>query len=158
MVITKSYIKWLALFFAIMTVSCADRVVFEERLEMDIRGWHKDEPASFTVEIADTSQILDMGLTFNHTDGYPYSNLWLFLTIKGPDQVQITDTLELFLAEPSGRWLGRRKKGNYEISALYRHEIKMAHPGEYQFSVVHGMRRELLPHLKSVEFWVQSSR
>jgi gliding motility-associated lipoprotein GldH len=137
---------------------CNSGVAYNETVEFSSEGWHKDNSTVFTAEITDTTKVFDIGLTFKHNDDYPYSNLWLFLTVTGPGELNVRDTLELFLAEPDGRWLGRKRGGSLEISALYQHDVKMAQPGAYTFRVVHGMRRALLPDIESVEFWIQSGK
>ena len=141
----------------LMLAGCGSGVLFDETVSFDARGWHKDEPVLFRVDINDTTQVLDVGFTFRHNEDYPYSNLWLFLTVEGPDDLNVRDTLELYLARPDGRWLGRKRGEAIEVSALYQHYVKMAQPGEYRFSIVHGMRREVLPNINSIEFWLQNA-
>jgi gliding motility-associated lipoprotein GldH len=137
--------------------ACQSSVVFDEVVELGESGWHKDHKALFQVEVADTSQVLDVGMTFRHTDDYPYSNLWLFVDMQGEDGLMIKDTLEFFLSETDGRWLGHKKGDVFEVSALYKHAVKMSHPGSYTFEISQGMRREVLPHITSVEFWMQKT-
>ena len=144
-------------FFVAGMTSCQSSVVFDEVVELGENGWHKDDKAMFQVDVKDTSQLLDVGMTFRHTDDYPYSNLWLFVDMKGENGLLINDTLEFFLSEIDGRWLGNKKGDLYEVSALYKHAVKMAHPGSYSFEISQGMRREVLPHIESVEFWMQKA-
>ncbi len=136
---------------------CRNKMLYEGMHEFGSEGWHLSDTAYFDVNLADTSQVLDMGFTFRHSDRYPYSNLWLFLSIESPEGIHIKDTLDLFLAQPNGKWLGHRKHKAYEISSLYRYQTKMAQAGNYKFSVVHGMRREILPAIERIEFWIQTS-
>jgi gliding motility-associated lipoprotein GldH len=135
--------------------SCATDVVFTETKTFSENGWHKNDTAKYVVSITDTTQVLDIGFSFIHTNDYNYSNLWLFLTVLGPDEFSGRDTLELFIAQPDGRWYGKSSGGGYEVSALYKHGIKMSKPGKYEFSVIQGMRRDVLPDIESMEFWVQ---
>lgn len=145
----------LAIFLIAIFSGCGSGVVYDETVDFDAAGWHKDNPAIFNVNITDTAKVMDVGFTFRHNEGYPYSNLWLFLTVEGPGSLSVRDTLELYLARPDGSWLGRKRGDVLEISALYQHDVKMAQPGEYRFTVIQGMRRDLLPNISSVEFWIQ---
>nr|WP_062121868.1 gliding motility lipoprotein GldH [Geofilum rubicundum] len=97
------------LVMAVFTFSCQSSVVFDEVFELGEQGWHKDQKAVFQVEISDTSQVLDVGMTFRHSDDYPYSNIWLFVDMEGDKGVLVKDTLEFFLSETDGRWLGKRE-------------------------------------------------
>ncbi len=137
--------------------SCQSSVVFDEVVELGETGWHMDHKAVFQVDVIDTSRVLDVGMTFRHTDDYPYSNLWLFVDMQSENGLSIKDTLEFFLSETNGRWLGNKKGDGYEVSALYKHAVKMSHPGSYRFEISQGMRRDVLPHITSVEFWIQNS-
>src|SRR5690606_31465346 len=127
-------------------------------VELGESGWSKDHKAVFQVDVTDSSQVLDVGMTFRHTDDYPYSNLWLFVDMQGENGLLIKDTLEFFLSETDGRWLGHKKGESYEVSALYRHAVKMSHVGSYRFEISHAMRRDVLPHITSVEFWMQNAQ
>jgi gliding motility-associated lipoprotein GldH len=132
-------------------------VVYTQVVELGENGWHKDFKAKFQVEIKDTSQVMDVGMTFCHTDDYPYSNLWLFVDMKGENGLMIKDTLEFFLSETDGRWLGHKEGDVYEVSALYKHAVKLTHPGTYSFEISQGMRRDVLPQIRSIEFWMQKA-
>jgi recombination protein RecA len=41
-----------------------------------------------------------------HASHYPYANLYLFITIKFPNEKIAKDTLECVFADPSGKWKG----------------------------------------------------
>jgi gliding motility-associated lipoprotein GldH len=142
---------------AALTFSCQSSVVFDEVHELGEKGWHKNQKAVFQVDISDTSQVLDVGMTFLHTDDYPYSNIWLFVDMEGEKGISVKDTLEFFLSETDGRWLGKKKGDFFEVSALYQHAVKLSHPGSYRFEISHGMRRDVLPYVASVEFWMQNA-
>lgn len=49
----------------------------------------------------------DVVLTVRHTAGYPYSNIWLELTMDATDSTARRDTFNIRLADVYGRWLGK---------------------------------------------------
>ncbi len=151
------YIFLIVAFLFFMS-ACTNRIIFEERVQMQEEKWDKDEPAVFAVLHQDTSQVVDVGMTFKHTDEYAFSNLWVFLEVNGPEGLVQRDTLEMFLAHVDGRWLGEKKSKSYEISALYQHGVKLSKPGNYSFSVIQGMRRNQLEGIQEISFWIQKSK
>ncbi len=62
--------------------------------------WNTDTVVNFTFPINDTTKYYDISLKIRHTVYYEYQNLFLFL-----DNLS-QDTVEIMLAEKSGKWLG----------------------------------------------------
>jgi len=141
--------------FLTIVISCQSPVIFDEVVEFGENGWHKEEVAEFNVDIKDTSLIMDVGMTFLHGEDYPYSNLWLFIDMEYEDSLMAKDTIEFFMSEVSGKWLGDKQGNGYEFSILYQHGVKVGKPGNYNFKITQGMRHEVLPNIESVEFWMQ---
>ena len=141
------------LFILLVTVfSCNSNVLFEEHIVFDY-GWHKDSAAVFDVALNDTTLVMDFILTFKHTDNYPYSNLWLFNSIYDFNNTNLqTDTIDLFIASPTGQWFGKKQGGVYNVSTYYRNNVKMAATGNYKFSFRQGMRVNNLEDIKEVTF------
>lgn len=146
---------FIALIFTLLFSACGNKVLYEKSVSLSNNIWDKESPVVFSMEHNDTTSIVDIGMTFKHTDEYAYSNLWLFLEVSGPDGMIRKDTLEMFLAHRDGRWLGKKKSETVEISATYQKGVKFSKPGIYSFSVVQGMRINKLEGIKEVSFWVQ---
>ena len=135
--------------------SCNQSLVYEENREIPGKNWHKDSLVVFAPAIEDTSNVLNFGFSFEHNNDYPYSNLWLFIDVKGPEGHQQTDTMEFFLAEPDGRWLGKGNDDSRTVNWLYKRGVKMRQPGTYSFVVRQGMRRDRLDGVQSLSMWVE---
>lgn len=152
----KRMIDKFFLFFGLaLLLGCAPGLKYEEKIDFGSEGWHKDSVALFDVSVMDTSEVLTIGLTLQHGKKYPFSNVWLFLTVEDESGVAIRDTLEFFVARPNGNWLGKKRDGGYEVSAIYKQGIRMSHSGTYQFSLIQGMRVDLLKEINSLELWIQ---
>lgn len=142
----------------LLSASCGDKLLYTETVVIDEVGWHKDKPVEFDVVISDTLTAVNVGMTFTHSNDYPYANIWLFMEITSDYGLSVVDTLDFFLAEPDGRWLGRKKGGEYVVSALYKHAVTMSRPGNYKFSITQGMRSDILPEIREFEFWISESK
>ncbi len=134
--------------------SCNEVIVFEQKINFDNNQWHKDSLIVFTPEIVDTTKNYSFGVTVQHGKHYEYSNLWLFILMANENNSQIKDTVEMFVAEPDGKWIGKKRGNNFSVTAFYKYNVKLAEPSNLSFSFQQGMRSETLNDIKSFEFWV----
>jgi len=142
----------ISLFF----ISCENNIIYKSSITYE-SGWHKDSTAVFEVIFADTAQVMDFILTFSHRDEYRFCNLWLFTSVENFEyQTLHKDTLELIMSYPDGRWFGKKKGENLEISTYFKHAVKMAHPGKYKFEFQQGMRVDNLEQINKVYFKIIS--
>ena len=74
-----------------------------------------------------------------HTERYPYQNMWLFVDDNG-----YRDTIEFYLADDRGQWLGNKQNGFIEMPVLYEDTKQFADTGRYTLTIRHGMRDSLL--------------
>ncbi|MDG5800486.1 gliding motility lipoprotein GldH [Marinilabiliaceae bacterium ANBcel2] len=146
---------WILMVKCGLIISCSSPVIYEETYEVNESGWLYSDSAAFTFSLSDTSRVLDIGVTLRHSEDYPYRNIWLFLEVDAPGTTGYVDTLELYISDNKGEWLGRKRDGAIEVSALYQHDVKIAEEGDFTWRLVHGMRRELLPGIHSLQLWVQ---
>jgi gliding motility-associated lipoprotein GldH len=75
------------------------------------------------------------------------ANLWCFIQIKDSAQTILRDTLNIKIAEPDGRWLG---KGNSIKTLETPSHIHMLNAGKYTFDIIQGMRTRSLNGIKNV--------
>src|SRR5690554_2424218 len=71
--------SWFLLLLPLLWANCSQGELFREEQSFGAGGWHRDQAAEFEVEVQDTTQLLDIGLTLTHGEDYPYSNLWVFV-------------------------------------------------------------------------------
>lgn len=104
-------------------------------------------PLDTTLHGNDTTLTRPLSLTIAHTNGYPYANLWLEITYRGP-HTAYRDTLNLRLADNYGRWLGQG------IGTTYQHtytitpaaNLDLRHP----IDIRHIMRLDTLRGLDAI--------
>lgn len=146
-----------SIIFCVGISSCDRRKVFEDYRKLNPDGWNKDSVVVFNVPITDTTRNANLYLDIRNKGNYPYSNLWLFLSIKSPDGKQVTDTVEFTLAEPSGRWKGSGLGGLYDNQILYRKSVYFPHKGDYRFSIKQGMRDNVLKGINDIGIRVEKT-
>jgi len=144
-------------FLLVGIVSCDRKRVFESYRELDKKGWNKDSVVVFTVPIVDTIKNQNLYVNIRNKGTYPYSNLWLFLTIGSPDGTARTDTVEFTLAEPSGRWKGSGIGGLHDNQILYKSSIYFPKKGKYKFEIKQGMRDNVLQGIRDIGFRIEKA-
>jgi gliding motility-associated lipoprotein GldH len=85
----------------IMFISCDNITVFEEYKSFENQEWNTDSLVNFDYSITDTISTYKIILNLRHSVDYEYQNLFLFVNSEAS-----RDTIELLLADKSGRWLG----------------------------------------------------
>lgn len=126
----------------IFICSCNQKTVIEDYQQLKHSEWHQDSLLVFEVNVPDSKKVYDFSFNVRNEGHYPYSNLWIFVTIAPPSGKALTDTVELTLANPSGEWLGRGLGDLYDKKYPYKQTIFFPEIGKYTISVRQGMRTQ----------------
>ena len=138
-------IALLSSLLAIGLAGCRTDIVYSAFEDIDMAGWDKDSVCRFSYPIEDTAATYQILLYVRQTEVYPYQNMWLFV---GHDGRQ--DTIEFFLANDRGEWLGNGKNGLIEMPVLYEEAWHYPAAGEHSITLQHGMREDALQGVVSV--------
>lgn len=133
---------WIIIIFIIVIFSCNSKVVSEDYHQLKRSEWPQDSILVFGFDITDSTKIYNLSLNVRNDGRYPYSNLWLFISIMPPSGEELKDTIELALANPDGRWLGSGLGDLYEKKYPYKQNIFFPRKGNYTIKVRQGMRTE----------------
>lgn len=119
--------------------SCRSDIVYSQFSPIPSSKWHIDSVAQFDFSIADVNPDYRVLVYVRHTERYPYQNMWLFVD----DGLQ-RDTLEFYLADDRGQWLGDKKHGFIEMPVLLEENKHFPDTGAYRMTIQHAMRDTLL--------------
>lgn len=131
--------------FLVLVSSCDPGMVFDHFEAVDKRQWNWDDVKKFEVEITDSLQAYNIYANIRHTKDYPKSNIYLFITLKGPLESEIRDTIEIQIAKPNGQWMGTGFGEIKFVRKKFKSDVRFAHPGIYIFEVEQGMRINSIP-------------
>ena len=131
---------FLVILLAGMFTSCRHNIVYSEFISIPSGEWSIDSLPRFDFAIEDNKTSYDIILYVRHTERYPYQNMWLFVQ----DNRQHSDTIEFYLADDRGRWLGDKHHGFIEMPVLYESNYHFPDTGKYCISVQHGLRDSVL--------------
>jgi len=126
-------------------LSCDSRMVYDKFETTEHGKWSWNDVKEFRPEITDTVSMYNIYLQVRHTVDYPMSNLYMFVHVKSPTGQQMTDTVNMVLAVPDGRWLGKGNGNIRELMLLYRKQTRFRIPGTYVFTLEQAMRQSELP-------------
>ena len=130
---------WIGLCTAFFLTNCRRDIVYSQFVSIPSEKWQIDSVAHFEYAITDTHNDYRMLVYVRHTERYPYQNMWLFVG----DSLH-RDTIEFYLADDRGKWLGNKHHGFIEMPVLLEENYHFADTGKYFLTVQHGMRDSIL--------------
>ena len=140
---TKLFAKIVGIITLILSfTSCDKNKVFETYIEVENANWKKENVASFEFAAVDTTTAHNLYINVRNTGMYPYSNLYLFVTMKGPNGGVLKDTVNCVLANNRGKWLGKGIGDLWDLKIPYVGGFKFAQAGNYVVTLEQGMRVE----------------
>lgn len=149
---------WLSLFLLPLLISCGSRDVYNHFITLGEETWHTDSLVHFNFEIEDSTLQYNVLLNIRHTNKYPWQNLWIFINETNPDSIITQDTLMVFLADDFGKWLGTGSSSVFNRPVVYRAKHRFDRSGNYQFSIVHGMRDTTLTGIRNIGLRVEKTK
>jgi gliding motility-associated lipoprotein GldH len=141
----KKVIGTLKIFLAFIvinyTMSCTNNIIYNQYKPIESSQWHKDSIINFTINSADTIAKNNLYVTLRNNKDYEFSNLFLIVGIKFPNNYQIVDTLEYEMTSPEGRFLGSGMTDIKENKLEYKTNVTFSLVGDYDISVQQAMRK-----------------
>jgi len=151
-----------ALFLAVVIVAiasaCGSNAVYDASIDIPQKGWSADSVATFNVTISDTTLVHNIYINLRNTTNYPNSNLFLFIQTHSPSGAVLRDTLECFLANGKGKWLGKGFGALRDNQIPYKRYVRFPEQGEFTFSIQQGMRTHSLKGIASVGIRIEKAK
>ena len=146
------------LFFMFFLSSCDPKRVFEKDEEIKNSIWNKEAKVHFEINISDTISAHNFYVNVRNADGYPYSNIYMFITTVFPDKKFSRDTLECILADESGKWLGSGLGDIWDNQILFKKGVRFPVQGTYRFTLEQAMRVDNLPMIMDVGLRIEKQQ
>lgn len=145
----------LSLFF----YGCVSSPYYQKEYSIQGNGWDNNFSPSFKFDITDTSVPYKMQFLIRHTEAYPFGNIWLIANVKKPGDTVFEKTrVEIPLAEPTGKWLGRGMGEVWEQRmplSLQSNDTLFTTPGTWEIQLEQNMRVNPLPEVLQVGLRVE---
>ena len=140
--------KYIFFLSVILMGACQSPAVFEKYEEQPDEVWNRYHIVEFTADIPDSGQYI-VKLCLRHTTDYEMANLWCFVSTRSHGQEQLSDTVNLKIAEPDGRWLGKGNSIKTLEQPINRNPVTLPQ-GNVIFRIEQGMRMEEMTGVKDV--------
>jgi len=157
--------KILNLFYIIILLSafcfvaCTNDDVFFQYKKIKSTGWNKDSVLSFDFSINNSSIPYNIYVNIRNTSEYSYQNFWLFIkkSVANSDstfEVIQSDTVECYLADERGKWLGSGAGAMYEMPLLIEKNAHLEQK-KYRYELTQGMRNDILQGISDIGLRVE---
>lgn len=141
------------MFFLIGLISaCMPSGRFEQMTSVPGNQWKKEFKPVFEFHIHDTASNYKMYLYFQHTDSYPFSNLWLQMNTTQPDGSKSQTKVEIPLANEEGKWFakGMNEIREHKADLTTNGYLRFKRSGVYKIELNQIMRIDPLPEVMNV--------
>jgi gliding motility-associated lipoprotein GldH len=138
-------------------IACSDNRIFEKNTAISDGIWEVNEKPTFEILVEDTISLYHFFVNIRNTGAYAYSNLFLFLETEYPDGQLSKDTLECFLADAHGKWLGKGSGEIIDNQILFKRNVNFPQPGPYTFRFQQGMRDFKLKEIIDIGLRIEKS-
>lgn len=143
---------------AVLLGSCDRSRVFDKNKDVDQEGWIKEDFVKFEVDIKDSLQPYNVFVNVRNTTEYNYSNIYFFIRTLVPGGQEAADTINCWLAQPDGKWLGSGM-GKYRDSQIpLLINVRFPRAGKYVFELEQAMREEKLKGIAAVGIRVEKAK
>ena len=148
------------LFCLVIMAGCLPSPYFQRVETIPGYNWDYQYKPVFKFNITDTQYTYQSYLIIRHTQAYPFNNIWMLVHIKRPgDTVIHHERVNVLMAEPSGKWLGRGMDEIWEQHLYLKlsDTALIGKPGTYEVSFEQNMRVNPLPEVMNVGLRVERS-
>lgn len=133
-----------------IALSCDRNRFYDRSVSIPGNGWHKDSTALFNVDVKDTVGLYRVLINLRNNNDYLYNNFYLFLNSTLPNGDLARDTIELILADRTGKWLGRGFGRIKDNQVEVRYGLRFPQKGNYTFEIEQAMRDTILAGIVNV--------
>jgi gliding motility-associated lipoprotein GldH len=133
---------------------------FQKEEAVPQNAWSYNFRPSFAIDIKDTATAYKASFLIQHTQAYPYNNLWIWVYIKAPgDSIATKTRVNIPLAEATGKWLGRGMGEIWEqrMPINLGDSVRFNKIGTYQVTLEQNMRINPLPEVMHVGFRLEKA-
>ena len=103
-------------------------------------GWKKNEVVTFDFKVPEDKSNYNLFLLLRHNNNYSFSNIFLITELQLANSSILSDTLEYWLSEPSGKWLGEKSLSLVEHKLLFKRDINLIKDSINYLSIRNSMR------------------
>ena len=131
--------NFLFILSVLVLVSCDKKRVFDEYKSVG-NNWHKDSIITFDLPQLEKNKGYNLFVNIRDNNDYPFSNLFLIVSLEQPNKKVKVDTLEYAMTNPDGSLLGEGFTDVKESKLFYRANETFNIKGKYKLHIKQAVR------------------
>ena len=134
----------------VLLTSCKPNEVYYKFEPIPQSNWNKNNVICFDIDSVpvNVNSRYYVSIEIAHNLNYPYKNLWLSINYLEQDSVLWEESLECFLSDDSGKWLGSGNGPTRQLSVLYKTNFVLDTAKHSRICIRHAMQDV---HLNGIE-------
>jgi len=152
--------KALISFFIFLFVlsACNNDEIYKNTKKFPNEIWTYNDVFSSDFSIKQDTAHYDIFLGINHTENYPFQNIYLKITDDFTGSLN-TDTININFYDKSGIIIGKKQGKNHYLNTLLRKSFKFPKSGNYSIKIEQLTRKDSLEGISDIKFKIlQSSK
>ena len=134
------YNFFFASLLSLLLIACGHSGVTADTVAITSEGWQLEDPAIFELPRLDSLATYNAFITVRNNNKYPFSNLFLIVSLQHPYGKTVVDTLEYKMARPDGSWLGTGIGSVKENKLFFKQNLAFNEAGNYTLHISHAVR------------------
>ena len=134
------YNCFFASLLSLLLIACGHSGVTADTVAITSEGWQLEDPAIFELPRLDSLATYNAFITVRNNNKYPFSNLFLIVSLQHPYGKTVVDTLEYKMARPDGSWLGTGIGSVKENKLFFKQNLAINEAGNYTLHISHAVR------------------
>lgn len=132
--------------------ACRNETKYHSFQYIKNKDWNKSDTLIYNIPVTASKGIYRLQIEIRHTDNYKYKNLWLEMSNNLKDSTRfVKDSIQLKLADKSGRWYGDGIGGLYQFDTLFTKRIIVSQTANnHSLRITHIMRDNSLPGIRDI--------
>lgn len=139
---------------SIFLSSCSEQLHYSSSVDFTNSVWQFENPAVFNFDITDNSDKYNLFLDIDHSNNYPFENLYLRIKTEFPDKSIAIDTLSIEMVNNQGKWIGDCGSENCDLKVFLQEKTKFKESGSHKIDIEQFTRESDLMGIKSLSFSV----
>lgn len=131
-----------AILLLVCLTSCTSNEVYYKFESLPQNNWSKAHAVCFALDSVSEKKRSSYNLSIEiaHNLIYSYKNLWLLVDYMRDGAVLSSDTLNVFLIDNTGKWLGNGNGPTRQLSVLFKTDFAINREQHHQICIRHSMR------------------
>ena len=134
------YNYFFASLLSLLLIACGQSGDTADTIAINSEGWQVKDHAIFELPRLDSLATYNAYITVRNNNKYPFSNLFLIVSLQHPYGKTAVDTLEYKMARPDGSWLGAGIGNVKENKLFFKQNLIFNEAGNYTLHISHAVR------------------